>query len=75
MTVPVGSVPDGGSVSVAVRLPVLMPEIVVYGPVKELLFVLVLGSRMITVLVESVPEGGSVTVVPTVPVLILVIVL
>lgn len=29
MTVPVGSVPEGGSVSVAVTLPVLMPEIVV----------------------------------------------
>lgn len=35
MTVPVGSVPDGGSVSVPVAVPVLTPVMVVKGPVND----------------------------------------
>ena len=62
ITVPVGSVPDGGRVRVVVPVPVLMPVMVVNGPVNVVLGAEDEGSRTITVPVGSVPEGGMVIV-------------
>lgn len=62
MTVPVGSVPEGGMVRVAVPVPVLMPVMVVKGPVKVVGLAEV-GLTTMTVPVRSVPDGARVKVV------------
>lgn len=56
ITVPVGSVPEGGKVSVPASVPVLTPVIVVYGPVNEVCPPEV-GSTTVIVPAAPVPDG------------------
>lgn len=74
MTVPIVSVPDGGSVKVdaPVAVPVLTPVIVVKGPVNVEAGAEVEGSRTMTVPMVSVPVGGRVMVDTPVPVPVLI---